>query len=105
VRRSDDYSRWLFWQILSGGIVATISLGLTYPLEVAHSRLTADVISPRQFSGVVDCLSTIYSQVFTLMLLFNDQSKTTGRNKGAILWIWYNCNWTICAPGNLYDRL
>ena len=49
--------------MLSGGVTGAICFSFTYPLEMARTRLAADVGTGtgREFKGMINCLSHITS--------------------------------------------
>jgi len=55
--------KFVFKNLLAGGIAGSITNMIVYPLDFARTRLGADVAKnngQRQFRGVWDCLSTTY---------------------------------------------
>jgi len=58
--RNHSYGLWFLGSLVSGAMAGAASLMLTYPLHLAHTLLTTDVLAPElgrtsyQFSGVID---------------------------------------------------
>jgi solute carrier family 25 (adenine nucleotide translocator) protein 4/5/6/31 len=66
VRHSPKTDFWKFFagNLASGGAAGATSLLFVYPLDFARTRLAADVGSgkARQFTGLANCISTVYKQ-------------------------------------------
>jgi solute carrier family 25 (adenine nucleotide translocator) protein 4/5/6/31 len=66
VRHSPKTDFWKFFagNLASGGAAGATSLMFVYPLDFARTRLAADVGSgkARQFTGLSNCISTVYKQ-------------------------------------------
>ncbi|OQR88353.1 ADP/ATP translocase [Achlya hypogyna] len=60
--KKDDFWRFFFGNLASGGAAGATSLLLVYPLDFARTRLGADVGvgASRQYNGLADCLLKIY---------------------------------------------
>lgn len=67
VRHDPKKDFWKFFagNLASGGAAGATSLAFVYPLDFARTRLAADVGSKttRQFTGLGNCISTIYKKV------------------------------------------
>lgn len=67
VRHDPKTDFWKFFagNLASGGAAGATSLAFVYPLDFARTRLAADVGSnkTRQFTGLGNCISTIYKKV------------------------------------------
>lgn len=59
-----DFWRFFVGNLASGGAAGATSLLFVYPLDFARTRLAADVGkgSNREFTGLANCLSTIYKK-------------------------------------------
>lgn len=57
-----DFWKFFAGNLASGGAAGATSLAVVYPLDFARTRLAADVGSKgaRQFTGLTNCVSTIY---------------------------------------------
>jgi solute carrier family 25 (adenine nucleotide translocator) protein 4/5/6/31 len=66
-----DFWKFFVGNLASGGAAGATSLLFVYPLDFARTRLAADVGSKanRQFTGLGNCISTIYKKVFILIIL------------------------------------
>jgi solute carrier family 25 (mitochondrial adenine nucleotide translocator), member 4/5/6/31 len=68
VKHSHKHDFWKFFaeNLMSGGAAGATSLLFVYPLDFARTRLAADLGTKgnRQFSGLLNCVSTIYKKVF-----------------------------------------
>ncbi|PJF17799.1 Mitochondrial substrate carrier family protein ancA [Paramicrosporidium saccamoebae] len=66
VRHNPKTDFWKFFagNLASGGAAGATSLMFVYPLDFARTRLAADVGSgkARQFTGLSNCISTVYKQ-------------------------------------------
>lgn len=66
VRHSPKTDFWKFFlgNLASGGAAGATSLLFVYPLDFARTRLAADVGkgASRQFTGLGNCISTIYKK-------------------------------------------
>lgn len=66
VRHNPKTDFWKFFagNLASGGAAGATSLLFVYPLDFARTRLAADVGSgkARQFTGLNNCISTVYKQ-------------------------------------------
>jgi solute carrier family 25 (mitochondrial adenine nucleotide translocator), member 4/5/6/31 len=66
VRHNPKTDFWKFFagNLASGGAAGATSLAFVYPLDFARTRLAADVGSKanRQFTGLGNCISTIYKK-------------------------------------------
>ena len=62
-----DFFKFFAGNLASGGAAGATSLAVVYPLDFARTRLAADVGNnkTRQFSGLGNCISTIYKKVST----------------------------------------
>lgn len=63
VKKDDSFGRVMFANVASGGAAGATSLCFVYPLDMARTRLAADVgkgPGDRQFNGLSDCLSKLY---------------------------------------------
>lgn len=62
VDRKQQFWRYFLGNLASGGAAGATGLCFVYPLDFARTRLAADVgkdASSREFSGLLNCLSTI----------------------------------------------
>ncbi|XP_077982615.1 ADP/ATP translocase 3-like [Glandiceps talaboti] len=63
IDKKTQFWRFFFGNLASGGAAGATSLCFVYPLDFARTRLAADVGrggTERQFSGLGNCLSSIY---------------------------------------------
>lgn len=59
----DDHARFFLGNLASGGAAGATCLSMLYPLDLARTRLAADVgrvQSERQFTGLGHCLAKVY---------------------------------------------
>lgn len=59
-----EFGKFLFSNVLSGGLAGSTSLFFVYPLDFARTRLGTDLgkeKNTRQFTGIMDCVSKIIS--------------------------------------------
>jgi solute carrier family 25 (adenine nucleotide translocator) protein 4/5/6/31 len=59
-----DFWKFFAGNLASGGAAGATSLLVVYPLDFARTRLAADVGTgkARQFTGLTNCISTVYKQ-------------------------------------------
>jgi len=63
VNKNEQFMRYFLGNLASGGAAGATSLCFVYPLDFARTRLAADVGkagATREFSGLGNCLSSIY---------------------------------------------
>jgi len=63
VNKNEQFMRYFLGNLASGGAAGATSLCFVYPLDFARTRLAADVGkagAAREFSGLGNCLSSIY---------------------------------------------
>jgi len=63
VNKNEQFMRYFLGNLASGGAAGATSLCFVYPLDFARTRLSADVGkagATREFSGLGNCLSSIY---------------------------------------------
>jgi hypothetical protein len=60
-----DFWKFFFGNLASGGAAGATSLLFVYPLDFARTRLAADVGKgdARQFTGLFDCIGKVYRAV------------------------------------------
>ncbi|KAI9470385.1 putative carrier protein [Coemansia mojavensis] len=56
-----DYSKFVASNLFVGGLTGLTSVFLVYPLDLVRTRMALDVGSTRQFTGLWNCMSTIYT--------------------------------------------
>ncbi|KAJ1861983.1 ADP/ATP carrier protein [Coemansia sp. RSA 989] len=55
-----DYGKFVASNLFIGGLAGLFTLYVVYPLDLARTRMALDVGSTRQFTGLWNCMSTIY---------------------------------------------
>ena len=58
---TNQYSWQLLASLISGATAALVSTVLLYPLDMARTRMAADVDEQPQFSGIFDCWRQVYN--------------------------------------------
>ena len=56
----NNYGDQLLVSLISGALAAMVSTILLYPLDLAKTRLAADLSSEPQFDGIIDCWRKVY---------------------------------------------
>ncbi|KAL9642805.1 hypothetical protein ABK040_009880 [Willaertia magna] len=56
----DNFTKFFFVQLASGGIAGALSLCFVYPLDYARTRLASDIGNNRDFKGLGDCMVKTY---------------------------------------------
>jgi solute carrier family 25 (adenine nucleotide translocator) protein 4/5/6/31 len=61
IDKKKDHAKFFFANILSGGFAGATTGFIVYPIDMARTRLAADVGSGknRQYTGLVNCCSSI----------------------------------------------
>ncbi|KAJ2846224.1 hypothetical protein IWW36_004452 [Coemansia brasiliensis] len=57
---STDFGKFFAANLLIGGLAGLTSLFVVYPLDLVRTRMALDIGSTRQFTGLWNCISTIY---------------------------------------------
>lgn len=56
----NSYGDQLLVSLISGALAAMVSTILLYPLDLAKTRLAADLSTEPQFDGIIDCWQKVY---------------------------------------------
>merc|ERR1712146_762001 len=63
VNKREQFWKYMFNNLMSGGLAGGASMVICYPMDFARTRLASDLQSGKgQFNGIVDCLAATVKQ-------------------------------------------